>query len=190
MTRVATGSVLGDGAAFLALEELSFAQKRGAVVYAEVTGYGAAFDNRALLSPDPGGAEVAAALRAVLREAGMAADSVDYLASHGSGTLLGDVTETRGIRAAFGPAADNLVASAVKGGTGHLVAGAGALNAAVAALATKHGRVPPTLNLEQLDPDCVLDWTPNTARELAIGNSIALARGIEGQASALALRAI
>ena len=183
-----TGSVLGDGAAFLALEDLDRARERGATIYAEVTGFGRAFDNRGLISPDPDGSEVTDAIHRALGDARTGASEVDYIASHGSATLLGDVSEARGIRRAFVGHADRVVASAVKGGTGHLVAGAGALNAAVAVLATYHGEVPPTLNLDSLDPECELDWTPKVGRSLAITNAIAIARGIEGQAAVVAVR--
>lgn len=188
--RARSGSVLGDGAAFLALEELEVARRRSATIYAEVTGYGAAFDNRGLLSPDPSGSEVTRAVHASLRDAGVAVDAVDYVVAHGSATRLGDVAEARGLRTALGATADRVAASAIKAGTGHLVAGAGALNAAVAALATLHGEVPPTLNLESPDPECRLNLTPLAARRLPIHNSIAIARGIEGQAAVLALRKV
>jgi 3-oxoacyl-[acyl-carrier-protein] synthase II len=188
--RERTGSVLGDGAAFLALEDLGRAQKRGAVIYAELTGFGAAFDSHGMISPDPTGSEVTGALRAALKDAKIGADQIDYIASHGSATHIGDVSEARGIRGALGAHADRVVASAVKAATGHMVAGAGALNAAVACLAVRNGEIPPTLNLHHPDPECDLDWTPNEGRRMRIGNVVAIARGIEGQGAALVARAV
>jgi 3-oxoacyl-[acyl-carrier-protein] synthase II len=115
------------------------------------------------------------------------AEAVGYVAAHGEGTREGDASEAAGLRAVFG-ADGGLVASSVKGATGHLVGAAGALNAALAALAIARGAVPPTLNLENLDPDCEgIDWAPGQARETAVENAVAVARGLEGQNVALAL---
>jgi 3-oxoacyl-[acyl-carrier-protein] synthase II len=129
-------------------------------------------------------------MQAALREADTAPEAVGYVATHGSGTRLGDVSEARALRTVFGPAADRLAASSVKPATGHLVGGAGALNAAVAALAIYHSVIPPTLNLENPDPACDLDWVPGRAREKRVAQALALARGLEGQNVAVTLRAV
>jgi 3-oxoacyl-[acyl-carrier-protein] synthase II len=132
---------------------------------------------------------VAAAVERTLRSAGVSAGDVDFLAAEGSGTVLGDASEAAGLRSAFGP--NGLVASSVKAATGHLMGAAGALNAAVAALAIDRGAVPPTLNLKNADPACAgVDWVAGEAREKQVRTALALARGIEGQNVALALRAV
>lgn len=187
--RERSGSVLGEGSAFVLMEDYGAAVQRGARIYAELSGFGSGFDAYKLLTPHPEGRGLAHAIRAALREAGDTPEAIHYIATHGCATPLGDPSETRGIRAALGPATDTLVASSVKPATGHLVAGAGALNVAVAALAVHHGAVPPTLNLEQTAPDCDLDWVPREARAIPVGAAVALARGLEGQNVALAMRA-
>jgi 3-oxoacyl-[acyl-carrier-protein] synthase II len=180
-----TGTVAGDGAAYLVLEDLDRARARGARVYATVTGFASGLDNSGLLTPDPAGGALVRSLQAARREAGRSPAEVAYAATHGSGTLLGDASEARALRTAFGPAADQLAASSVKPATGHLLAAAGALNAAVAVLAIYHQAVPPTLNLDSVDPDCALDWIPGQARDLAVSTAIAIARGFEGQSAVL-----
>lgn len=185
-----SGTVLGEGAAMLMLEEYGAAAGRGARIYAEITGFGSGSDAYKPLTPHPEGRGLAIAMRAALREAESAPEAIGYLATHGCATPLGDSSEARAIRAVFGTAAGRLTASSVKPATGHLVAGAGALNVAVAALAIKHRIVPPTLNLETPDPACDLDWVPGRAREVHVDRALALARGLAGQNVALALRAV
>ncbi|MEV3991423.1 beta-ketoacyl-[acyl-carrier-protein] synthase family protein [Streptomyces sp. NPDC049837] len=182
------GSVLGEGAAFLVLEEWESARRRGARVYAEIRGAGTTQDPD-LVSPSEDGGPLAAAVRRALREASVAADEVDYVATHGCATRLGDLTEARALTSVFGRES-GVVASSVKPATGHLVAGAGALNAAVCAMAIDGSAVPPTLHLERTDPGCAgIDWVPRQARELRVRTSVALARGLEGQQVALVLSA-
>jgi 3-oxoacyl-[acyl-carrier-protein] synthase II len=182
------GTVMGEGGAFLLLEELEASRVRGATIYAEVIGSGAAVDSGYMTSPDPSGRAVAVAVERALRPAGLASDAVDYVAAHGDGTREGDASEATGLRHAFGD--DGLLASSVKPATGNLVGAAGALNAAVAALAVSRGAVPPTLNLEHVDPACAgIDWIAKEARETPVQVAVALARGLEGQTVTLALRA-
>lgn len=181
-----TGTVAGDGAAYLVLEDLDRALGRGARIYATLTGYASGLDSHRLLTPDPAGTVLSRVITAALEEARRAPEDIAYAASHGSGTRLGDASEARGLRTAFGPAADRLAASSVKPATGHLLAAAGSLNAAVAILALYHQAVPPTLNLDSVDPACALDWVPGEARDLAIRSSLAIARGFEGQSAVLA----
>lgn len=185
-----SGAILGEGAAFAVLEEHGAAVRRGARVYAEVTGFGSAFDGDRLITPHPDGRGLARAMTAALREAETPPGAVRYVASHGSGTRLGDPSEARAIQTVFGPACDRLAASSVKAATGHLGAAAGALNVAVAALAIQHQMVPATLNLDTLDPACLMDWVPRQARKLPVEQALALARGFEGQSVALALRVV
>jgi len=186
--RERSGTVLGEGAAFLVVEERERALARSARVYAELTGVGSSYDTYRLITPDPSGRGLARAVEAALREAGVAPEDTDYVVTHGSGTVLGDVSEARALRSVFGDG-DSPAASSVKPATGHLVGGAGALNAAVAALAIHRGVAPPTLNLDDPDPDCELGWVRGEARTLEIAEALALARGLEGQNVALALRA-
>jgi len=183
-----SGAVLGEGSAFLVLEPAEEAEARGARVYAEIAGLGNAYDSGKLITPDPEGRSLAAAIRSALDEAGSKPEEVDYVATHGSGTRAGDASEARALRSVFGE--DGQLASSVKASTGHLIGGAGALNAAVAALAISEGVVPPTLNLERPDPECEgVDWVPREARRTQVRQAVALARGLEGQNVAVAIRA-
>lgn len=187
--RARDGTVLGEGAAFLVLEAQERARARGARVYAELAGFGSGFDAHRVLTPDPDGGSIAHAVGRAIAEAGVDAADVGYVAVHGSGTRLGDVSEARALRSAFG--AHRPAASSVKPATGHLVAGAGALNVAVAALALAHRTMPPTLNLDELDAGCDgADWIRGGAREADPGAAVAVARGVEGQSVALALRSM
>jgi 3-oxoacyl-[acyl-carrier-protein] synthase II len=182
------GTVLGEGGAFLLLEELELARARGARIYAEIAGFGSGADAYEP-APHPEGRGLVNALAATLREAALEPADVDYVAADGAGTQAGDLSEARALRSTFGEDA-RVVASSVKPATGHTVAAAGALNAAVAALAVHHGVVPPTLNLEHPDPQCNhADWVPREARELSVGSALAVARGFAGQNVALALKA-
>ena len=179
------GTVMGEGGAFFMLEDLDAARSRGAKVYAEIVGAGAASDTGKLLTPDPSGRAVAKAVERALTRAGASASEVDYVAAHGTGTHHGDRSEAAGLRQVL----DGSPASSVKAATGHLIGAAGALNVAVAALAIDRRTVPPTLNLENVDPDCQgVDWVPKEGREAKVDMAVAIARGLEGQNVALALR--
>jgi 3-oxoacyl-[acyl-carrier-protein] synthase II len=187
------GTVMGEGGAFVVLEEMDAARRRGARIYAELSGSGAASDVQRLLTPEPDGRALAHAIGTALRTEGEPAQAIDYVAGHGSGTRLGDASEGRALRAVFGDAggSDAPMVSSVKPATGHLGAGAGALNLAVAALAVHHRQAPPTLNLSRPDPACDgIDWVVGVAREAPIRGALALARGLEGQNVALAVRAV
>ena len=183
------GTVLGEGGAFFVLERLDDARARGAEVHAEIVGFGAATDLDHFVAPDPEGAPVASAVSRAVERAGAAPADVGYVAAHGSGTRDGDRSEAADLRQVFGD--DGTVASSVKPATGHLVGAAGALNIAVAALALSRGALPPTLNLENLDPDCAgLDWVAKEGREVQAELAVGIARGLEGQNVALALRRV
>jgi 3-oxoacyl-[acyl-carrier-protein] synthase II len=184
------GTVPGEGAAYLVLEDLDSARARDAEVYAEVTGFGSATDSGRLITPDPDGAALARATEAALGEARVPIEEIGYVAAEGSGTRAGDVSEARALRGLLG-AANGIVVSSIKPAVGHLVAGAGAANAAVAALALRRGALPGTLNLEHVDPACAgLDYNPGAAREAQVTGALAVARGWEGQNVVLALRAV
>jgi 3-oxoacyl-[acyl-carrier-protein] synthase II len=183
------GTVMGEGGAFFMLEDLEAAQARGAEVYAEIVGVGAATDTSHHVTPDTSGRPVAAAVERALKAAGASPEDVGYVAAHGTGTREGDASEAAGLRKALDGA--GTVASSVKGATGHLIGAAGALGIGVAALAIARGAVPPTVNLENVDPACDgVDWVPGEARERAVDTALAVARGLEGQNVALALRRV
>ena len=183
------GTIMGEGGAMLMIEDLEAAQARGASVYAEIVGTGASIDATGVRAPDPDGKGIAAAVERALSTAGATAADVDYVAAHGDGTVEGDASEAAGLRAVLGD--DGVAASSVKPATGHLVGAAGALNAGLAALSVSRGAVPATLSLENLDPACAgIDWVPKEAREAQVGLALAVARGLENQDVALALRAV
>jgi 3-oxoacyl-[acyl-carrier-protein] synthase II len=177
------GFAPGEGAAFVVLEDAESAARRGAPVYAEIAGFGRGFD------PD-GTAGTKAAIESALREADIEPGSVACVLTEGAASPAGDIGEIAALRSVFGESLPRLSATAVTPATGHLVAGAGALNIAVAALATRHGVVPPTLNLTDPDPACAgPNWVHGQAREQSVTYALALARGFHGQHVALVLRA-
>ena len=184
-----SGSLLGEGAAFLVLEELAAARQRGAHIYAEITGFGSTMDTQRLLTPEPTGEALAVAMGRALTEAETNPSDVGLVATHGCATRLGDVSETRALRTVFG-AQGATVGTSVKPATGHLVAGAGALNAAICGLALDDGAVPATLNLQQTDPECDWNWVTGDGRRTSPRNAVAVARGLEGQQVALTMRAL
>lgn len=188
--RERSGSLLGEGAAFLVLEEYGRARERGARIYAEVTGFGSSYDAYRLVTPHPEGRGLALAMQGALREAKRSPGDVDCLVTHGSGTLLGDASEVTAIRHLFGLGADRLRATCIKPATGNLAGGAGALNVAVAALAVHHQLLPPTLHLVEPDPHCRLGWVTGESQPVAVQEALALARGLEGQNGAIALRRV
>jgi 3-oxoacyl-[acyl-carrier-protein] synthase II len=179
------GTAMGEGGAFVVMEELEAAQTRGAHIYAEIIGFGSSTDIEHMLTPDPTGRPLADAIRSAIPNG----DKIDYIATHGSGTQLGDSSEAHALRDTFGGSAP--AASSIKAATGHLGAAAGAANAVVAALAIDRQLLPPTLNLKNIDPACAgIDWVIDQAREAPVREALALARGFEGQNVALALRAV
>jgi 3-oxoacyl-[acyl-carrier-protein] synthase II len=184
-----SGTVLGEGAAFLVLEERDRAVARGADVYAEISGFASAYDAYGLITPEPEGRALEAAIAGALKDSGAAPDEIDYVVTHGSGTKAGDASEAKALRRAFG-SATSVAAASVKPASGHLVGGAGALNAAVAVLAVHNKVLPPTLNLDTPDPACAgIDWITGEARPAAPRRALALARGLEGQNVAVVVSA-
>lgn len=185
--RERSGSILGEGAAILVLEERDAALARGARIYAEITGFGSGNECHEPPAPHPSGRGLARAIDRSLADGGIDPADVSYVAAHGCATGSGDISETRALHTALGKYAPEVPVSSVKPQTGHLVGGAGAVNAAVAALALHHGVIPATLNLDDPDPDCDLDYVPGTPRTTELTTALALARGFEGQAVSLAL---
>lgn len=186
-----SGTILGEGAAFVVVEELEAARRRGARIYGEIAGFGSATDTYRLITPDPEGRALARAIGAALDDGETNPAAVQYVAADGTGTRRGDASEARALRRVFGENGSAPVASSIKPATGNLIGGAGALNVAVALLALAHAVVPPTLNLEHPDPVCnTVDFVPREAREVPVEHAVALARGLEGQNLALLVRAV
>jgi len=162
------GFVMGEGAAVLVLERLEHALDRGASIYAEVCGYGMSADAYHMTAPAPGGEGAVQSMQAALRDAGLPPEAVDYINAHGTSTPYNDANETLAIKQVFGDHATRLPISSIKSMIGHTLGAAGAIEAVATILSLKHGILPPTINYEHPDPDCDLDYVPNTARELPI----------------------
>ncbi len=182
------GFVLGEGAGVLFLEELEHAKKRGARIYAEVVGMGTSFDAYSVTRPDPDGRGAARAIRSALDEAREDPANVDYINAHGTSTRLNDVMETRAVKDVFGERSRTLPVSSIKSMVGHLIGAAGAVEAATLALTLKSGVLPPTINQCECDPECDLDYVPNTARETRVTTGISTSFGFGGQNAALVMR--
>ncbi len=183
------GFVMGEGAGILLLEELEHARSRGAKIYAEIVGYGLTCDAHHITNPAPAGEGAARAMRLALKDAGIQPDQVQHINAHATGTPVGDVAEVQAIRAVFGEHAPRLAISATKSMTGHLLGGAGGIATVATALAIYHGWVPPTLNLDNLDPECEgLDFVPHKARQMAVDVALVNAFGFGGHNVTLALR--
>lgn len=182
------GFVLGEGAAILMLEELEHAKKRGAVIYAEVLGLGSSFDAYAVTKPDPEAGGAARSIKWALQEAKVDPKDVDYINAHGTSTRLNDLMETMAVKRVFGEKSFELPLSSIKSMVGHLIGAAGAVEAAAMALTLHDGVLPPTINHTKPDPECDLDYVPNSARVLPIRTAISTSFGFGGQNAALVMR--
>jgi 3-oxoacyl-[acyl-carrier-protein] synthase II len=182
------GFVLGDGAGVLVLEELEHAKARGANIYCEIAGYGVSSDAYHMTSPAPGGAGAALCMRNALRDAGLNTEDVNYINAHGTSTPAGDKAETDGVKAAFGDYAYKLALSSTKSMIGHLLGAAGGVEAVFSVLAIRDQIMPPTINLDTPDPDCDLDYVPNTARDAKVNVAISNSFGFGGTNATVVFR--
>ncbi len=162
------GFVMGEGSGVLVLEELEHAKARGARIYCELAGYGNTADAHHLTAPSPGGEGAARCMRMGLQNAGLNPEDVSYINAHGTSTPQGDIAETEAIKTVFGAHARRLAVSSTKGATGHMLGAAGAAEMIVCAKAIQTDTVPPTINYEVPDPECDLDYVPNTARQMKV----------------------
>jgi 3-oxoacyl-[acyl-carrier-protein] synthase II len=182
------GFVMGEGAGALVLEDLDHATKRGARIYCEIVGYGNTADAYHLTAPAPDGEGAARCMRMALKNGGLNISDVTYINAHGTSTPQGDVCETKALKTVFGDDAKKLAVSSTKGATGHMLGAAGAVEMTVCALAITHGVVPPTINYTTPDPECDLDYVPNTARELKVNAVINNSFGFGGHNATIAAK--
>ena len=182
------GFVMGEGAGVVVLEELQQAKRRGARIYAEVVGYGANCDAYHITAPSPEGEGAARCMRLALRSGGIEPCEVDYINAHGTSTPYNDATETQAIKRVFGEHAARLAVSSTKSMAGHLLGAAGGVETVYSALALSHGIIPPTINYEEVDPACDLDYVPNVARRVPIRVAMSNSFGFGGTNACLVFR--
>jgi 3-oxoacyl-[acyl-carrier-protein] synthase II len=185
------GFVMGEGAGVIILEEYEHAKKRGAKIYCEVTGYGLTSDAYHMSAPSPDGEGAARCMAMAMKHAKVNPEEVDYINAHGTSTPVGDVCETKAMKRAFGEhAKKGLAVSSTKSMTGHLLGAAGAVEMAACVMAMRDGVLPPTINLDNPDPECDLDYVPNTAREKKVKIAISNSFGFGGHNSSLLIKAV
>jgi len=182
------GFVMSDGAGILVLEEMEQAKRRGAKIYAEIIGYGANADAYHMTAPSPEGEGAVRCMRMALRSAGINPLEVDYINAHGTSTPYNDATETIAIKRVFGEHAARLAVSSTKSMTGHLLGAAGGVEGVYSVLALEHGMLPPTINYEEPDPECDLDYVPNVARQVPIRVAMSNSFGFGGTNACLVFR--
>ncbi|MEL7034040.1 MAG: beta-ketoacyl-ACP synthase II [Cyanobacteria bacterium J06592_8] len=182
------GFVMGEGSGILILEELEYALSRGARIYAEIIGYGMTCDAYHITSPVPGGEGAARAMSLALKDGSLTPDGVDYINAHGTSTPINDPTETAAMKTALGKHAYNVAISSTKSMTGHLLGGSGGIEAVATVLAIANDRVPPTINLENPDPECDLDYIPNVSRSQTVEVALSNSFGFGGHNVTLAFR--
>jgi 3-oxoacyl-[acyl-carrier-protein] synthase II len=182
------GFVIAEGAGILVLEELQFALKRNAKIYAELVGYGYTGDAYHITAPSPDGDGAVRCMKMAIKDAGMKPEDVDYINAHGTSTPLNDLTETLAIKRVFGDHAKEVPISATKSMTGHLLGAAGSTEAIFTILSIRDGIMPPTLNYEEPDPECDLDYVPNVARRKPLNVAMSNAFGFGGTNAALVFK--
>jgi len=179
------GFVMSEGAGVVIVEELEHAKARGAKIYCELSGYGLSADAYHMTAPPPDGGGAARAMQLALKHAGISPEEVDYINAHATSTGLGDISETHAIKKVFGDNAKKVPISSTKSMTGHLLGGAGAVEMAACALAIRDSVIPPTINLDNPDPQCDLDYTPHTAREKKVRVAVTNSFGFGGHNATL-----
>jgi 3-oxoacyl-[acyl-carrier-protein] synthase II len=184
------GFVMGEGAGVIVLEEYEHAKARGAHIYAELVGYGMSGDAFHITAPEEQGKGASYAMNLALRDAGVNPDVVDYINAHGTSTPLGDIAETRAMKASFGAHAKKLAISSTKSQIGHLLGASGGVEAVVTALAIARNTAPPTSNHDNPDPECDLDYVPNKARDLKITYAMSNSFGFGGHNASLLMRKV
>jgi 3-oxoacyl-[acyl-carrier-protein] synthase II len=183
------GFVMGEAGAVVVLEELEHAKARGAKIYAELLGYGVSSDAQHITEPDPSGVNPARAMEMAFGDASVNADEIDYINAHGTSTPLGDSAETRVIKLALGEEnARETPVSSTKGATGHCLGAAGAVEAMFTILAVNRGALPPTINYDEPDPECDLDYIPNEAREADVRTGVSNSFGFGGHNATIVVR--
>ncbi|EJL30052.1 beta-ketoacyl-ACP synthase II [Brevibacillus sp. BC25] len=182
------GFVMGEGAGVLILEELEHAKKRGATIIAEVIGYGMSADAHHITSPSPGGEGAARCMASALKDAGVDPTEVQYINAHGTSTGQGDIAETQAIKSLFGEHAYKLAVSSTKSMTGHLLGATGGVEAIATAYALRDQVLPPTINLENPDPECDLDYVPNHARKATVNVAVSNTFGFGGHNATVILK--
>jgi 3-oxoacyl-[acyl-carrier-protein] synthase II len=179
------GFIMGEGSGVVVLEELEFARRRGAEIYAELVGYGMSADAFHITAPSEDGDGGVRVMQAALREAQVGSDVVDYINAHGTSTPYNDKLETLAIKKCFGDRARKLAISSTKSMTGHLLGAAGGLEAGITVLVVRHQMLPPTINLDHPDPECDLDYVPHTARPATVRYALSNSFGFGGTNAAL-----
>jgi 3-oxoacyl-[acyl-carrier-protein] synthase II len=183
------GFVMGEGAGILVLEEMNLALERGAKVYAEVVGYGLSGDAYHVSAPDPAGGGAVLCMSTALKFSGLKPEDIDYINAHGTSTKLNDAAETKAIKIVFGDHAPKLAVSSTKSMTGHLLGGAGGVEAIYMALTIKNGVITPTINYETPDPECDLDYVPNVPRKASVRAAMSNSFGFGGTNASLIFQA-
>jgi 3-oxoacyl-[acyl-carrier-protein] synthase II len=182
------GFVMGEGAGVLVFEELEHARVRGARIHAEVVGFGMSGDATHITQPDEEGIGAAGAIEDALKDAGISPDEVDYINAHGTSTTLGDIAETRAVKRVFGEHAYRLCISSTKSAVGHLLGASGGVEAVATIQAMQHDLVPPTINLDEPDPECDLDYAPNTAQDRKVACAMSNSFGFGGHNASIVFR--
>jgi 3-oxoacyl-[acyl-carrier-protein] synthase II len=182
------GFVMSEGAGVVILEELEHAKRRGARIYAELVGYGMSADAHHITAPSEDGRGASMAMNGAFRDAGISPNMIDYVNAHGTSTPLGDLAETKAVKTSFGPDAKKVAISSTKSQLGHLLGASGGVEAVITAMAISRNLIPPTINLDDPDPECDLDYTPHRARDLRVTYAMSNSFGFGGHNASLLMK--